>query len=77
MGAPDDAPAECPVCHTDYESVSVHYEGVAVNLLENERYRRICFEPVDGDDGPLLRFYHHNHEQVGTGKPGTPGGRVP
>jgi len=34
-GAPDDAPAECPVCHTDYESVSVHDGGVAVNLLEN------------------------------------------
>ena len=74
----DDPPSACPVCHTDYVSVSVHEEGLAVNLLENERFRRVCFEPIaDENDRPLLRFYHHTHEQVGGGERGTAGGRVP
>jgi len=40
-----------------------------VNLLDNERYRRVCFDPVAGDDGaPLVEFYHHTHEQVNAGE---------
>lgn len=76
----EDAPERCPICETAYDSASVHEEGVAVNLIENERFRRVCFEPVGGDDGARLRFYHHTHEQAGTASPGergTPGGRVP
>lgn len=34
-----------------------------INLQNNERYRRVCLEPVD-EDGPRLRFYHHTHEQT-------------
>ena len=68
MHEPEDAPAVCPVCETGYDSVSVHDAGLMVNLLDNERYRRVCFEPVAGDDGEaLVRFYHHTHEQAGTG----------
>lgn len=62
MDVPADAPERCPVCATGYESVSVHDAGLMVNLLDNPRYRRVCFEPVDG---PRVRFYHHTHEQVG------------
>jgi len=65
MDAPDDPPASCPVCDTDYDSVSIHEEGLMVNLLDNERYRRVCFEPDGDGDRPLIRFYHHTHEQVG------------
>jgi len=43
--------------------VSVHESGLVVNLLDNERYRRVCFEPVD-EGGPRIRFYHHTHEQT-------------
>ncbi len=60
--APEDAPQRCPVCETDYDSVSVHDAGLMVNLLDNARYRRVCFEPVAG---PRVRFFHHTHEQVG------------
>lgn len=67
MHEPADAPAVCPVCETAYDSVSVHDAGLMVNLLDNDRYRRVCFEPVAGDDGEaLVRFYHHTHEQAGT-----------
>ena len=75
-----DAPERCPICETPYDSVSVHEEGVAVNLIGNERFRRVCFEPISDDGQSLLRFYHHTHEQAGTAPPsrqGTPGGRVP
>jgi hypothetical protein len=34
-----------------------------VNLLDNERYRRVCFEPA-GEDEPRIRFYHHTHKQA-------------
>lgn len=74
------APERCPICETAYESVSTHEEGVAVNLIENERFRRVCFEPLSDDGAALLRFYHHTHEQAGTRppeEPGSPGGRVP
>lgn len=66
MRIPDDAPETCPACDADYDSVSVHDAGLLVNLLDNERYRRVCFEPVAGADGePLVAFYHHTHGQVG------------
>ena len=65
MDVPSDAPARCPTCDADYDSVSVHEAGLLVNLLDNERYRRVCFEPVAGDDGAsLVEFYHHTHGQV-------------
>jgi hypothetical protein len=65
MAVPENPPERCPVCETAYESVSLHETGLMVNLLDNERFRRVCFEPVAGDDGrPLVRFYHHAHEQV-------------
>jgi len=76
----EDAPERCPICETAYDSVSVHAEGVAVNLIENERFRRVCSEPIEGDGGAQVRFYHHTHEQAGTtpsSECGTPGGRVP
>ncbi|MFC7028147.1 hypothetical protein ACFQJ5_12010 [Halomicroarcula sp. GCM10025324] len=73
-----DGPVRCPVCGADFESVSVHDEGLMVNLLDNERFRRVCFQPVSDDDGaPLVRFFHHTHEQAGTASPGEVGGRVP
>ena len=68
MRVPDDPPANCPVCDAAYDSVSVHAAGVTVNLLDNERYRRVCFAPVAGTEGsPEVSFYHHTHEQVGAG----------
>lgn len=66
MDVPEDAPAECPVCDTAYDSVSVHESGLLVNLLDNDYYRRVCFEPVSEDGTALVRFYHHTHEQAGT-----------
>jgi hypothetical protein len=64
MEVPDDPPVECPVCETAYDSVSVHDEGVMVNLLDNDRYRRVCFEPTTRGDRSVMRFYHHTHEQT-------------
>lgn len=61
MDRPNDPPETCPVCETAYDSVSVHGTGLMVNLLENERYRRVCFEPIPGS---RLRFYHHTHQQA-------------
>ncbi|WP_049900381.1 hypothetical protein [Halococcus agarilyticus] len=58
-------PEVCPVCDVAYDSVSVHDAGLLVNLLDNERYRRVCFEPVAAADGTsLIRFYHHTHDQA-------------
>ena len=65
MDAPEAPPAECPVCDTGYSSVSLHESGLMVNLLDNARYRRVCFEPIERDGNALVRFYHHSHEQVG------------
>jgi hypothetical protein len=60
----EDAPGTCPACGAAYASVSVHADPVMVNLLDNERYCRVCFDP-DIDDGEgRLYFYHHTHEQV-------------
>ena len=53
----------CPICGAAYDSVSVHETGLMVNLLDNERYRRVCFDPVD-ENGPRIRFYHHTHAQT-------------
>jgi hypothetical protein len=58
---PETAPGRCPVCAVAYDSVSVHETGLMVNLLENERYRRVCFEPLSGT---RVRFFHHTHEQA-------------
>jgi hypothetical protein len=61
---PDDAPESCPVCDADYDSVSLHDAGLMVNLLDNELYRRVCFEPISRDGVAMVRFYHHRHEEV-------------
>ncbi|MFB6177990.1 MAG: hypothetical protein ABEI99_12795 [Halobaculum sp.] len=61
---PDDAPAVCGACGDPYDSVSEHDDGLLVNLQDNERYRRVCFEPAERDGEPVVRFYHHTHEQV-------------
>lgn len=67
-----DEPATCPVCNVAYDSVSVHDGGLMVNLLDNERYRRVCFEPVaDADGHPLVRFFHHTHAQTSVPDPRT------
>lgn len=60
---PDDPPESCPVCDAAYESVSVHDDGLVVGLAENERYRRVCFDPAERDGRPVIEFYHHTHEQ--------------
>ncbi|WP_380674997.1 hypothetical protein [Salinigranum sp. GCM10025319] len=65
MDVPEDAPNVCPVCGTAYDSVSRHDAGLMVNLLDNVRYRRVCFEPVSSEGVAQVRFYHHTHEQVG------------
>ena|GEM_PF-1963424 len=60
---PDDPPARCSVCGDPYETVSDHTGGLMVALAENERFDRVCFEPVlddtAGDPQPLIRFFHH------------------
>jgi len=73
---PED-PVICPVCGADFEAVSVHDEGLMVNMRDNDRYRRVCLEPVSDDGTALIRFFHHTHEQAGTDQPGTAGGRIP
>lgn len=53
MHVPDDPPDRCPACGAAYESVSRHADGFVVNLLDNERYRRVCFRPAtDGGGAP-------------------------
>jgi hypothetical protein len=64
MDVPADPPDVCPVCDRPFESVSRHAGGLMVNLLDNERYRRVCFDPVAVDDVPHVDFYHHNHDQT-------------
>ncbi|WP_439026477.1 hypothetical protein [Haloarchaeobius sp. DT45] len=61
MDVPADAPEACPVCAQAYDSVSDHGSGLMINLLDNERYQRVCVEPIDG---PRIRFYHHTHAQA-------------
>lgn len=65
MYVPNDPPDVCPACGDGYESVSRHADGFIVNLLENDRYRRVCFQPVESDAGePMLDCYHHGHEDT-------------
>ena len=70
MRVPDDAPPTCPVCGVAYDSVSEHDAGLMVNLLDNDAYRRVCFDPVAVDGRPHVRFYHHTHGQVADGGSG-------
>jgi len=65
MEVPPDAPDACAVCNRPYDSLSAHDAGVMVNLLDNERYQRVCFQPKR--DGRLW-FYHHTHEQAANGR---------
>jgi hypothetical protein len=60
---PEDAPVTCPACGA-YDSVSVHADPVMVNLLDNDRYRRVCVDPGVKDGEGRLYFYHHTHEQA-------------
>ena len=70
MEVPDKRPDRCPVCACPYESVSQHESGVMVNLLDNARYQRVCFDPIAEETGAKLQFFHHSHEQLGT-EPGS------
>jgi hypothetical protein len=63
-----DAPPVCPVCERPYDSVSRHDDGLLVNLLDNERYRRVCFDPVAVEETACVDFYHHTHEQCAAGE---------
>ncbi|MFB6157354.1 MAG: hypothetical protein ABEJ34_05890 [Haloferacaceae archaeon] len=64
MEVPDDPPSVCPVCEAAYDTVSVHHDGLMVNLRESERYRRVCLEPVEHESEAAAEFYHHTHAQV-------------
>jgi hypothetical protein len=64
MDVPADAPAVCPVCDREYECVSRHEDGVMVNLIPNERYRRVCLDPDPTSEVRTVRFFHHTHEQA-------------
>ncbi|WP_434522229.1 hypothetical protein [Halorubrum sp. AS12] len=66
MYVPDDPPATCPACGAPYDSVSRHTGGFVANLLDNERYQRVCFHPVTDEGDPAMDCYHHTHVQVGT-----------
>ena len=63
MEQPTDPPERCPVCDTAYDSVSRHEDGLVVALRENERYGRVCFDPVSVAGKACVDFYHHTHEQ--------------
>ncbi|MBP1922504.1 hypothetical protein J2751_001514 [Halorubrum alkaliphilum] len=65
MYVPDDPPDACPACGDGYESVSRHAGGFVVNLLDNDRYSRVCFQPVESDEGDAaLDCYHHVHAEA-------------
>ncbi|MFD1571650.1 hypothetical protein [Halorubrum laminariae] len=64
MHVPADPPAVCPACGDPYESVSRHGDGFVVNRLDNDRHRRVCFDPVDRDGSPAFDSYHHMHDQA-------------
>ena len=61
---PQDAPPRCPACGRAYASVSAHRDSLMVNLFDNDRYQRVCFEPTSQDGDPCVYFYHHTHEQA-------------
>lgn len=69
MFVPDDPPADCPACGDGYDSVSRHADGFVVNLLDNDRYRRVCFVPATVDGDPALDCFHHTHAEATRGKP--------
>jgi hypothetical protein len=73
----DSVPVVCPVCGADFGAVSVHDEGVMVRLRDSDEFDRLCFQPVEGEDAPLLRFFQHTPAQAGTDQPGSAGGRIP
>jgi hypothetical protein len=76
--ADSDGPVICPVCGADFESASLHDEGLMVTMRDNDRYSRACFQPVSDDEAtPMVRLFHHTHEQTGSDQPGTAGGRIP
>lgn len=60
---PTDAPSNCPVCGRVYDVVTRHRSGLMVSLRENERYERVCFEPVSVDGEARLDFYHHTRPE--------------
>ena len=64
MYQPADPPAQCPACGAPYESVSRHADGFMVNLIENDRYRRVCFYPAPPDSASAFDCFHHTHEQT-------------
>jgi hypothetical protein len=70
---PPDPPARCPVCDAAYESISRHGEadGLVVNLRYNERYARVCFDPLSAEGTARVDFYHHTHAQTER-SPGVP-----
>ena len=68
MEVPSDPPERCPACGAPHDSVSVHETGLMVNMRDNERYRRVCFTPVERDGEPAIAFYHHTHAQVRAGR---------
>lgn len=45
---PPDPPDDCPVCGEPYHSVTDHAGGLMVNLAPNERFDRVCLQPVAG-----------------------------
>lgn len=69
-----DRPVVCPVCGADFESVSVHDEGVMVNLLDNDRFQRVCFQPVSDDEGPRWSAFSITH--TNRPEPGSPARRA-
>jgi hypothetical protein len=70
MEVPADVPATCPVCDRAYDSVSRHDDGLLVNLLDNDCYRRVCVQPVTVDGAGRVDFYHHTHDQCADGGTG-------
>ncbi|WP_435073498.1 hypothetical protein [Halorubrum sp. HHNYT27] len=76
MHVPTDPPSTCPACGAPYESVSRHADGFVVNLLDNERYRRVCFDPASEAETPALDCYHHTHAQTDVSVDGEVGGET-
>ncbi len=77
MSNTEDEPVRCPVCGAAFEAVSTHDEGMMVQLRDSDQFDRLCFQPVEGEDRPLLRFFQHTAAQAGTGEPGSAGSRIP
>ncbi|QKG91299.1 hypothetical protein HPS36_00020 [Halorubrum salinarum] len=66
MYVPEEPPPDCPACGDPYDSVSRHTGGFVANLLDNERYQRVCFYPATDGGEPAFDCYHHTHAQAGT-----------